>query len=320
MDHVSYYDLLGVSPDDKADTIKKAYRKLARKYHPDVSKESDSEARFKEIGEAYRVLKNPDTRREYDQLRQAPPGYTGSYRTAHRGSSSTRRGASENPFAGSASADFSDFFREYFVNEAGAQGHGGPAGNGFTHPGQDLHASLSITLESAFTGSTMPLSLSVPTQNSNGTLTHTTKTLQVKIPAGVVSGQRIRLRGQGSPGIGAGAVGDLYIELSVLEHAFFKLDGKDVYITLPIVPWEAALGTHIFVPTLAGQVKLSVPAGTRGGQTLRLKGQGMPGMPAGDQYVRVRIDVPVVSNDAQTALYESMKELWPEDPRAHWGN
>ena len=319
MDHVSYYEVLGLKPAADAGAIKKAYRKLARKYHPDVSKEPDSEARFKEIGEAYRILKNPDTRREYDELRQAPPGYTGNYRTSPGGASSNRHGSSENPFGGSGSEDFSEFFREYFSNQAGPAGHGGSSGQAFSMRGQDLHASLSITLENAFTGTTMPLGLSVPTQHSDGTVATSSKTLQVKIPAGIVSGQRIRLRGQGSPGIGTGTMGDLYIELTVLEHAFFKLDAKDVSITLPVMPWEAALGASVAVPTLAGEVKLSVPAGTSGGRKLRLKGRGMPGKPAGDQYVKVRIDVPAASNDSQKALYESMRELWPEDPRANWG-
>lgn len=315
MDHVSYYDVLEVEPTADADTIKKAYRKLARKYHPDVSKELNSDVRFKEIGEAYRVLKKPESRREYDALRNAPPGYAGNFRTAPGGTRSTKYGSSENPFEGFDSSDFNDFIREHFSDQVGPRGNAKASGR----DGQDQHATLSITLENAFNGSSMPLSLSVPTQQSDGTITPTWKTLQVKIPAGVVSGQRIRLRGQGSPGIGTGATADLYIELTVLEHAFFKLDGKDVSITLPVMPWEAALGAVINVPTLAGIVKLTVPAGTSGNRTLRLKGRGMPGKPVGDQYVRVSINVPAVSNDAQKAMYESMRELWPEDLRANWG-
>ena len=319
MDHVSYYEVLGLKPAADADAIKKAYRKLARKYHPDVSKEADSEARFKEIGEAYRVLKNPDTRREYDELRQAPPGYTGNYRTSPGGAGAKRYGTSENPFGESGSSDFSDFFREYFSNQAGTSEYGRQPGYANSMHGQDLHATLSITLENAFAGTTIPLGVSVPTQQVDGTVTQNSKTLQVKIPAGVVSGQRIRLRGQGSPGVETGTVGDLYIELTVLEHDLFKIDGKDVSITLPVMPWEAALGASIAVPTLAGEVKLTVPEGTSSGRRLRLKGRGMPGKPAGDQYIMIRIEVPSVSNDSQKALYESMRDLWPEDPRANWG-
>ena len=319
MDHVSYYEVLGLKPAADADAIKKAYRKLARKYHPDVSKESDSEERFKEIGEAYRVLKNPDTRREYDELRQAPPGYTGNFRTSSRGAASNPYRSSEQPFGESGASDFSDFFREYFSDQAGPTSHSGAGGQAFSMHGQDLHATLSISLIDAFTGSTLPLSLSVSTQQTDGSVVPGVKTLQVKIPAGVVSGQRIRLRGQGSAGIGTGTEGDLYIELTVLTDDFFRLEGKDVFITLPIMPWEAALGATIAVPTLAGEVKLNVPAGTSGGRKLRLKKRGMPGTPAGDQYVMVRIDVPVVTEDSQKAMYESMKELWPEDPRANWG-
>jgi curved DNA-binding protein len=319
MDHVSYYDVLEIKPTADADTIKKAYRKLARKYHPDVSKELNSDVRFKEIGEAYRVLKKPESWCEYDALRNAPPGYAGNFRTAPGGTRSNRHSSSESPFEGFDSSDFNDFIREHFSDQVGPRGNGGASGRAFSIDGQDQHATLSITLENAFNGSSMPLSLSVPSQQSDGTITPTSKTLQVKIPAGVVSGQRIRLRGQGSPDIGTGAVGDLYIELTVLEHAFFKLDGRDVSITMSVMPWEAALGAIINVPTLAGSVKLSVPAGTSGNRTLRLKGRGMPGKPVGDQYVRVRIDVPAVSNDSQKAMYESMRELWPEDPRANWG-
>ena len=320
MEHTSYYEVLGLKPAADADTIKKAYRKLARKYHPDVSKESDSEARFKEIGEAYRVLKNPETRREYDELRHAPPGYTGNNRTSPSGAGGNTRASSGGPFGGTDPSDISDFFRDYFSEQASSTKHGSSSGQAFSVHGQDLHATLSITLANAFTGSTMPLSLSVLTQHSDGTISPETKTLQVKIPAGVVSGQRIRLRGQGNPGTGTGSAGDLYIELTVLEHALFKLDGKDVSITLPLMPWEAALGASITVPTLAGEVTLSVPPGSSGGRKLRLKGRGMPGKPAGDQYVIVRINVPAVSNDSQKELYESMKVLWPEDPRANWGS
>ena len=320
MDHVSYYDVLGLKPAADAGTIKKAYRKLARKYHPDVSKEANSETRFKEIGEAYRVLKNPETRREYDELRRAPPGYTGNYRTSPGGAGGHTGASSGDPFSGTDQPDLSDFFREYFSNQTGSANRGSSSGQAYSMRGQDLHATLSITLEHAFTGCSMPLSLSVPAQQSDGTISSSAKTLQVKIPAGIVSGQRIRLRGQGSPGIGTGAVGDLYIELTVLEHEFFKLDGKHVSITMPVMPWEAALGASVAVPTLAGEVRLSVPAGSSGGRRLRLKGRGMPGKPAGDQFIVVRIDVPAVSNDAQKALYESMKALWPEDPRANWGS
>lgn len=295
MEFKDYYQLLEVSPNASDEEIKKSYRRLARKYHPDVSKEPDAETKFKEIQEAHAVLKDKEKRRAYDQAKQAhaagkqyqpPPDWD-------------FQGSGANDFS---HQDFSDFFSDLF----GRQGRGGHHSQNFQQRGRDQHAKLSISLHDAFHGTERTITL-----NQQGK----TETLNVKIPKGIKSGQNIRLKGKGYPGIGGGAPGDLYLEIDISNQPPFSLDHQDIYLTLPLAPWEAALGATIDVPTMAGTVKLKIPAGSQSGKKLRLKGKGLPGTPQGDQYVILKIVIPDANNATAKKLYQEMAEKMAFNPR-----
>jgi curved DNA-binding protein len=322
MEYKDYYKILGVGRDASQDEVKRAYRKLARKFHPDVSKEVDAEARFKEVGEAYEVLKDPQRREAYDRLGSSwkagqeftpPPGWAGA-----AGGFDFGRGG----FGEAGARSFSDFFETLFG--AGAAG-GGPAGRrggggwgAVRMRGPDERARIAVTLDEAFRGSTRTLQLQTADPSRPGGAPRT-RSLKVKIPAGVVPGQQIRLGGQGSPGMGGGENGDLYLEIELVPHPLFRVDGRDVYLDLPVTPWEAALGARVPAPTLDGKVDLVVPAGSQSGRRLRLKGRGLPGDPAGDQYVVLQIVTPPADTAAARALYERMAREVPFDPRAGMG-
>lgn len=315
MEFKDYYRILGLQRDASQDEIKRAYRRLARKYHPDVSKESDAEDRFKEVSEAYEVLKDPEKRAAYDQLgrqRHAgeeftpPPGWNAGFEFSGGG------------FTEADAGHFSEFFESLFG--AGSPfGSAGPrrGGAGFAMRGDDHHARIQIDLEDAYHGAARALQLHIPDYDHNGRLIERSRTLNVKIPPGVREGQRIRLAGQGSPGTGSGPAGDLYLEVTFRPHPLFKVSAADIYLTLPVTPWEAALGTRIKVPTLGGAVELTIPKGTQTGARLRLKGRGLPGTPPGDQYVIVQVLTPKAETEAQADLYRKMAEEMPFDPRAH---
>lgn len=306
MKFVDYYKILGVGPEASSDEIKKAYRRLARKYHPDVSKEPNAEARFKEVGEAYEVLKDPEKRAEYDQLRRfggvggefrPPPGWQGRSAAADFGTG--------DPFGGG--QGFSEFFEAIFGR--GAAGRAGPTSGSFRarapQRGEDLHVRLPVTLEEAVRGGVRTLTL----QTHEGP-----RTLKVNIPRGVADGRKIRLKGQGNPG--PGGAGDLYLIVELEPHPRFIVDGKNLRMTLPVAPWEAMLGARVEVPTLNGPVSLSIPANARGGQRLRLRGRGLPGDPAGDLYVELAIAVPRAESTRQRAAVEALREAFPEfNPR-----
>lgn len=315
MDYKDYYDVMGVKREATQDEIKRAYRKLARKYHPDVSKATDSEARFKEVGEAYAVLKDPEKRSAYDQLGEnwkagqefsPPPDWDAGFEFSGRG------------FTGAEASDYSDFFSSLF-----GQGFR-PADSGHTRPGfqargKDHHAKVLIDLEDAYRGATRSITLRTPELDSTGHLVNRERTLNVKIPKGVKQGQRIRLSGQGAPGLGEGKAGDLYLEIEFKPHALYKVEGPDIYLDLPITPWEAALGASVEAPTPEGAVKLTIPAGTGSGRKLRLKGRGIPGTPPGNLYVIAQITVPPADSDAAKALYEEMEQELAYDPRSSLG-
>jgi curved DNA-binding protein len=320
MEFKDYYAILGLTRTATEDEIKRSYRKLARKYHPDVSKEPQAEERFKEIQEAYEVLKDPKKRGAYDQLGanwkngqdfRPPPGWQSA-------------GGFEDIFAGGGGADdlgeFSDFFSMLFGRHARGGGAGGfqhrahqPFGGGFQHreePGQDQRAKIQITLEEAYEGGAKTIQLQVPTADAHGRVQYGQRTLKVNIPKGISSGQQLRLAGQGVNR------GNLYLEVEVEPHRLFSLQGHDVYLTLPITPWEAALGTKVAVPTLGGKVELKIAPGSQGGQKLRLKNRGLPGKPqAGDQYVVLQILTPPAQTEAQRVLYEELAKALPFDPR-----
>ena len=311
MEFQDYYKLLGVAKNVSDADLKKAYRKLARKYHPDVSKEANAEEKFKQVKEAYEVLKDPEKRQLYDKFganwKQAEQGGYGG------GSAS---GFGGGGFTGADPSDFSDFFSSAFgggggfrYSTDGAQGFRGHSGQRRSAHmrGEDLHSTVTISLIDAYQGATRSLRLQVPEADAHGQIRHKIKTLNVKIPVGVTPGQQIRLSGQGGPGVGGGPNGDLYLEVQFEPNARFTLDGKDVYLHVPIAPWEAALGAKITVPTVTGKVELKVPAGTESGKKMRLTGKGLPAKPAGDFYVVLDLVTPVPETDAQKAVYETMQ-------------
>jgi curved DNA-binding protein len=311
LDYQDYYKIMGVGRDATQDEIKRAYRKLARKYHPDVNKESDAEARFKEVGEAYAVLKDPEKRAAYDELGEnwqsgqefrPPPDWGTGFEFSGSG------------FDGAGGAAHSDFFDSLFGRGSKA-GFGPASSQGFQARGEDHHARVLIDLTDAYNGAERSISLRTPELDQTGHVVTKDRTLNVKIPKGVRQGQRIRLSGQGLPGHGGGAVGDLYLEIEFRPHPFFKPDGADIHLELPVTPWEAALGATIKVPTPAGPVDLKVPAGAPNGQRLRLKGRGIPGKSAGDFYVTLGITLPPADSDTAKALYKKMQQEMPYNPR-----
>ena len=290
----------------KKPEIKTAYRRLARKYHPDVSKESDAETKFKEVGEAYEVLKDKEKRQAYDQLGanwkqgqnfNPPPGWEDVFSSAGNASG-----------AGFSSSGFSDFFESMFgggfaQGGGGFNQSGGFQQGGFQSKGADQHANISIAFEDAYQGAKKNIRL------SNG------RNLDVKIPAGITSGKRIRLAGQGGQGAGGGPNGDLYLEVNITPHHIFKIDGKTILLDLPITPWEAVLGASVHVPTLGGRVEAKIPAGSQSGKKLRLKNRGLKGNPTGDQIVTLQIVMPESRNDEDKNYFEDMQKRFDFNPR-----
>jgi curved DNA-binding protein len=312
MEYKDYYKIMGVTRKAKPDEIKRSYRKLARKYHPDVSKEANAEAKFKELQEAYAVLKDPEKRAAYDQLGSnwksqqefRPPPEWGQQFGGFQFHSDFGGG-------GGAASGFSDFFDSLFGGGF-TRGRAGGARREFKARGQDVHSKIAISLEDAFNGTTQTIRLQIPEINQQGMQHFTTKTLKVKIPQGIATGQQIRLTGQGGEGVGGGPNGDLYLEITFRPHHLFNVEGKDVYLTLPLTPWEAALGAKITIPTLAAKVEMKVPVGTQSGTKMRLKGKGFPG---GDQYVTFQIKVPVPQNEQERQLYATMARDMNFNPR-----
>ncbi|TLY79767.1 MAG: J domain-containing protein [Gammaproteobacteria bacterium] len=327
MEFRDYYKVLGVERTASADAIRKAYRRLAHKYHPDVSKEANAEARFKEMQEAYEVLKDPEKRAAYDQLGsqwkageqfRPPPDWGSGFEFSGDGRArqgrSRGRGAGPRGFGageggGLGEQDFSEFFSSLF-------GGGSPFAAEGRRPGRDHHARIEIDLEEAFRGTTRMLELKRPELKPDGTLELRNHTVRVTIPPGVTAGQLIRLAGQGEPASGRGSAGDLYLETHIRPHRLFQLDGRDVTLTLPVAPWEAALGASVTVPTLGGPVEVQIPPGSQSGQKLRLRGRGLPGKPAGDQFAQLKLVLPPGTSPEAKALYEEMRRKLNFDPRA----
>ncbi len=312
MDFKDYYDILGVDSAADAKTIKSAYRKLARKYHPDVSEESDAEARFKDVAEAYAVLKDKDKRAEFDAIRQygtsagfqPPPGWEASDFSSTRG-------------------DFQGGFSDFFDNIFGQARHDSRQGfsqQQFTQRGEDVELGLAVFLEDAYRAESRTISYQVPGFDEQGRLTYTDKTLKVKIPAGVIDGERIRLKGQGAPGMGDAPPGDLYLHIQFAQHPLYTVEGLDLTITLPVSPWELVLGCKLEVPTLDGAVKLSVPAHSQGGRKLRVKGKGLgKAGQRGDLFVLLRVSLPDKVSEDEQALWQQLSERSKFDPRRDWG-
>jgi len=314
VEYRDYYAVLGLQRDATIDDIKRAYRKLARKYHPDVSKEPDAEERFKEVGEAYEVLKDPEKRAAYDALGsdwrahqdfRPPPGWDAGFEFS---------GGGYTPGAG----DHSDFFEELF-GRAGRAGAGRRGGFNIRMPGEDHHAKVVIDIEDSLQGTSRNITLRVPELTSDGHVTTREHTLKVQIPKGIRPGQQIRLAGQGGPGFGGGERGDLYLEVEFRDHPFYRLEGGDVYLDLPITPWEAALGATVKAPTPGGTVDLKIPPNSTQGRRLRLKGRGLPGPNPGDLYAVLKIVLPPANDEAARSLYRQMRDQLDFDPRAPMG-
>lgn len=307
-----YYQTLGVQRDASQDVLKKAYRRLARKFHPDVSKAADAEARFKELGEAYEVLKDSEKRAAYDRF-----GSQWKAGQEFRPPPNWDEGVEFKGGGFTGGGDFSDFFESLFgrANRRGT----GHASSRFSSPGEDRHAKIAVTLEESFKGAARTISLRSPEVDSSGHTIPRTRNLNIKIPKGVVEGQRIRLAGQGAPGRMGGAKGDLYLEISFQPHQLFRSDQRDIYLDLPITPWEAGLGESVTVPTLSGKVDLKIPSGAQSGQKLRLRGKGLPGKTAGDQYIVLKIVTPKPRTAADRELYQKMAKEMPMNPRAAMG-
>ncbi|KRW81597.1 DnaJ C-terminal domain-containing protein [Marinobacter sp. P4B1] len=312
MDFKDYYAVLGVSESATPEDIKKAYRKLARKYHPDVSKEENASDKFKDVGEAYEVLKDPEKRAEYDQLRKYGARADGSFQPPPGWQSASGFGG--GGYTEADARQFSEFFEEIF----GGGRHGGFSGadfggGGFRQSakmrGEDVHARLALFLEEAFNGCEKQVSFTVHEIDSHGRMVPRQKTLKVKIPSGMREGQHIRLKGQGAPGVGGAEPGDLFIEVEMAPHPHFTIEGHDVLVTVPVTPWEAALGATVTVPTVGGKVNVKVPKGSSSGRKLRLKGKGFPGKHPGDQIVVLQVAMPEQHTPEAEKLYETLAEL-----------
>lgn len=309
MEFKDYYAALEVQPSADLKTIKTAYRRLARKYHPDVSTEPDAENKFKAVAEAYEVLKDDTRRAEYDELRQhrndprfsePSPGFRGDGQAQH---------------------DFSDFFESMFGSHAAA-GHRSSARSHRTHGirGQDLEMKISLFLEETLVGQNRPISYQLPVYDEFGRqIREIAKTLNVKIPAGVADGDRIRLKGQGCAGIGGGPDGDLFLVIRIAPHPLFDIDGRDLHIVVPLAPWEAALGSRIEVPTLTDKISLTIPPGSQSGNRLRIKGKGLVSKKGtGDMYAILKVVMPAKPDEKVSALWKQLAEQAAFNPRAGW--
>jgi curved DNA-binding protein len=311
MEFKDYYQILDVAKDATADDIKKSFRKLARKYHPDVSKEPDAEKRMKEVNEAYTVLSDPEKRAAYDQLGRGyqpgqdfrpPPDWDAGFEFSGGG------------FSPHEATDFSDFFAELFGRMGASRDFRG-SGADFRSRGEDHHAKVMLDLEDTFYGATRQITLRVPTVDAQGRVQLTTRTLNVKIPKGVREGQIIRLAGQGTPGAGGAAAGDLLLEVHFKAHPRLRVEGRNLYLTLPVAPWEAALGAVVPLELPAGNLKIRIPAGAQSGRRLNVRGKGIPGTPAGDLVLNIQVMVPPADTPKAREFYESMSREFSFDPR-----
>ena len=311
MQYKDYYEVLGVPKDVTGEALKKAFRKLARKFHPDVSREADAEARMREVNEAYAVLSDPEKRAAYDQLGQGhhpgqdfrpPPDWDAGFEFSGK------------PYTPHDTADFSDFFSELFGGIGGRQQRG-PGRSASAGRGEDHHAKVLLDLEDAFTGATRQISLRVPKLDAQGRVVLETRTLNVKIPQGVHAGQIIRLTGQGAPGYAGDPAGDLLLEVQFRPHPRMRAEGRDVYLSLPITPWEAALGAVVSVDLPQGALQIRLPAGVRRNRNLRVRGKGLPGNPPGDLILELQIVLPPADSAEAKEIYETMARSLSFDPR-----
>jgi curved DNA-binding protein len=303
MEFQDYYQTLGVKQGAGDDDIKAAYRKLARKYHPDKNKEAGAEDKFKALSEAYEVLHDKQKRAAYDNLRAGGYRAGDNFRPPPGWQQQAPGGFGSRDFGGGDAGDFSDFFESLF----GGRGGAGPRAQRGPMRGNDIRAAVEIDLRTAYAGGKQRLGL----RDASGE-----RTLEVNIPAGILPGKVIRLGGQGEPGYSGAPPGDLLLEVQVRDDPQFKLHGRDIEVEVPLSPWEAALGAKVPVPTLGGDVELKIPAGSRSGRKLRLKGRGMPGKTPGDQIVSLAIQIPPADSDKAKAAYQAFEKAFEGfDPR-----
>ncbi len=315
MDFKDYYQTLDVDRAATAEDIKKAFRKMARKYHPDVSKHTDAEAHMKDVNEAYAVLSDPEKRAAYDQLGnkfrpgqdfQPPPGWDAGFEF------------SESRYSPREQADFSDFFAELFGRMGGTNAADFQTRHRQTHfsaRGEDHHAKTLLDIEDAFTGATRQISLRSPEMDARGRVVLKSRTLNVKIPKGVRAGQVIRLAGQGAPGSGEHPAGDLLLEIQFNPHPRLRAEGRDVRLTLPVAPWEAALGAIIDVELPNGPMKVRIPEGAQSGKQLHVRGKGLPSEPPGDLLLDIQVVLPPADSTRARSFYETMAKEFAFDPR-----
>lgn len=303
MSDKNYYSILGVSRDASDQDIKKAYRRLARKYHPDVSKEANAEQHFKEIGEAYEVLGDKQKRAAYDQF--------GSHwkTTGGSGGAQWQNSGGGNPFGSAGGAGFGDFFENIFGQGgspfSGNQGFGGQSGRrgaGFSQQGESIESTITIDVSDSYQGTTRSMNLNVGGQR---------RTLSVKIPKGIKAGQKIRLSGQGNPGMGQGQNGDLFLKVEFNRDDRYRVDGHNVYYTLQVTPWEAALGEKVSVPLPDGKhVDVKIPANSSGGRKMRLRGRGLPAKQVGDFYIELQILLPKADTEQAKKAYQAFRDAF----------
>lgn len=314
MEFKDYYQVLGIPRDATAEDVRTAFRRLARKYHPDVSKEPDAEARMKEVNEAYAALSDPEKRAAYDQLGKAyqpgqefrpPPDWDAGFEFSGHG------------FSPHEAADFSEFFEQLFGRVGRGERDGFDAhGGNLRAQGEDHHAKVLLDLDDTFAGATRRITLRAPQLDAQGRLTLKTRTLNVKIPKGVREGQVIRLARQGAPGLGGGPAGDLLLEVHFKPHPRFRVDGRDLHMTLPVAPWEATLSAVVAVDLPGGPIKVRIPEGAQSGKQLRVRGKGIPGERPGDLLLEIQVVLPPADTPRARELYNTMARELAFDPRA----
>ncbi|MFT4769054.1 MAG: curved DNA-binding protein [Glaciecola sp.] len=310
MEFKDYYKILGVDPKAEAKDIKKAYRQLARKTHPDLNPGPEAEEKFKAIAEAYEALKNPERRAEYDELReyggqrpdggfQAPPGWESR--------------------AGADGADFSEFFNSVFGGGFRSSGQAGAGSRGFGIRGQDLEIEMPVFLEETLVDTQKPVAYQIPARDESGQNTAVRKSLKVTIPAGTADGARVRVKGQGAPGVGNAPAGDLYLHVRLVPHPVFDIEGHNLLVTVPLAPWEAALGAKVTVPTLEGKISLTIQPDSQAGQKLRIKGKGLLLKGGrGDLFAQLKVVMPPAGTDGVDEIWKKLAESAAFNPRAEW--
>lgn len=311
MKYKDYYQILGINRDDDQASVKKSYRKLARKYHPDVSKLADAEEKFKEVNEAYEVLKDPEKRAAYDR-------FGNDWQAGQDFSRSTESGQQFDFGGGGYTSASSDQFSDFFESIFGRNDFSGAYSNqqGYTQRGQDIHAKLSVSIDDAYLGNSQKITYKQATIGADGHSKLVDKSINVKIPKGVIQGQSIRLRNQGNIGFGAAAPGDLYLQIDFIEHPVFRTQSKNVLLTVPLAPWEASLGAKVVLPIPSGSVELKISENSQSGQLLRLKGKGIPSKVPGDLLVELEITVPPVKTPEERAACLAFAEAFSYNPRS----